>query len=90
MDKLSPNELSDYNAMRYKQQHKPILKSNANKNKPLTETDLITQAYIHHLCLCKGIALTEPVKVNEQTKKVIHQLYLGGVLPVRLGGINIE
>lgn len=87
MEKLSPDELLDYNAMRYKQQHKPILKS--SKSKRPTEVDLITQAYIHQLCLRKGIALKEPVDVDDSTKKIIHDLYLGGVLPVRLGGINI-
>lgn len=85
MDKLSPEEIRDYKAMIEKQKKKPILKNNDNNN----DKNIITQAYIHALCLKRGVSLSEPVHVSESLKDKIYQLYLLGVLPLRLGGVNI-
>ena len=90
MDKLSTEELRDYHAMRQKQIYKPVLKPVSNKPRKYNELDWITQAYIHQLCLRKGVALKESIAVSETTKQAIHKLYLAGVLPVRLGGVNMN
>lgn len=85
MDKLSAEEIRDYKAMIEKQKKKPVLKNKNNDN----NKNVITQAYIHALCLKRGVSLSEPVNVSESVKEKIYQLYLSGVLPLRLGGVNI-
>jgi|LakMenEpi03Aug12_release.lakeMendotaPanAssembly.Ray.scaffolds.fasta_scaffold93804_3 hypothetical protein len=89
MDKLSPEERADYQAMLEKQQRKPVLKNKLSKEAP-TDIDLVTEAYIHYLCLERGVALKEAVNVPNDLKDKIYKLYLNGVLPVRLGGVNIK
>lgn len=85
MNKLSSEELKDYNAMIEKQKSKPVLENKSKNN----SKNIITEAYIHALCVNRGVSLSESVNVSENTKNKIYQLYLSGVLPLRLGGINL-
>lgn len=85
MDRLSSEEIKDYNAMIEKQNSKPVLENKSRNN----SKNIITEAYIHALCVNRGVSISESVNISESTKNKIYQLYLSGVLPLRLGGINL-
>lgn len=90
MDKLSLEELADFQAMMEKQRTKPILKNKKVESHTPTNEDLVTEAYIHYLCLERGVALKEALHVPAELKSKIYRLFLDGVLPVRLGGVNVK
>lgn len=85
MDTLTPEEVKDYKAMLHKQRHKP----RATKQQPVNIKNVITDAYIQSLCLSRSIVLKEQVNVSAEMKDKIQDLYIKGVLPIRLGGINL-
>jgi|LakMenE01Jun11ns_1017448.scaffolds.fasta_scaffold8178238_2 hypothetical protein len=84
MDQLTPEEIKDYTSMIEKQKSKPILDDKKN-----TAKNIITEAYIHSLCLDRKVSLKEPIHVSDKVKNKIYDLYLSGVLPLRLGGVNL-
>jgi coproporphyrinogen III oxidase-like Fe-S oxidoreductase len=84
MDQLTSEEIKDYQSMIEKQKSKPILEDKKNNAK-----NIITEAYIHSLCLERKVSLKEPIRVSDKTKNKIYELYLSGVLPLRLGGVNL-
>jgi hypothetical protein len=90
MDKLSPEERTDYQAMLDKQRRKPVLKNKPLVPEMISDTDIVTEAYIHYLCLQRGVALKESVSIPNEIKEKIYKLYLDGVLPVRIGGVNAK
>lgn len=51
--------------------------------------NLVTEAYIQTFCHRKKLRPKGEIKLNSATQNTIYKLYLSGVLPVRLGGINI-
>ena len=87
MDSLTPQELKDYKAMLSKQRRKP---KSASKSPSTTSVkNVITDAYVQSLCIRRSIVLKEPLQVPTEMKDNIQRLYIKGVLPVRLGGINL-
>jgi hypothetical protein len=86
MDKLTPQELKDYKAMLSKQHRKP---KSAPKSPTSNVKNVITDAYVQSLCIRRGIVIKEPLQISPEMKDNIQNLYIKGVLPIRLGGINL-
>ncbi len=83
--KLSPEEARGYAMMRLRQQGKPLPSVTSKDNNP---KDIIAQAYIESLCFRKKITPVQPIQLSQTLKENIYSLYLSGVLPIRLGGVD--
>ena len=53
------------------------------------QRDIVAQTYLKSFMLRKGICCEEQILLSDEIKEYIYELYLAGVLPMRLGGVNL-
>jgi len=85
---LSPEDARAYYHMRLVQQRQPLPRASSRGVKQSRE-DIVVEAYLHTLCQRHRIAPRTPVELDPETRARIYKFYLAGVLPIRLGGINL-
>lgn len=80
----SPTDARGYYCMRRRQQKQTVPVASASKE------DVVAQAYLHTFALRNRVTPQEWPRLDAKTKAIVYDLYLAGVLPVRLGGVNVE
>lgn len=85
---LSPEDARAYYQMRLVQQRQPLPRT-ASRGAKQSREDIVVEAYLHTLCQRHRITPRTPVELDPETRARIYKFYLAGVLPIRLGGINL-
>lgn len=80
-ESMTPEEKLAWEHVKQLQTDKSKIKTYLNKN-------LVTDAYIASFMLRKKITCDEKIEIPDSVKDLIYELYLAGVLPMRLGGIT--
>lgn len=81
IESMTPEEKIAWENVKQLQMDKSKIKRYLNMN-------LVTDAYITSFMLRKKVICDEKIEIPESVKDLIYELYLAGVLPMRLGGIT--
>lgn len=95
-DLPSVEDARAYARMRLVQQRKPLpaLPRTPTATTPTATTkrsreEIVAEAYVHTFCHRKRLTPKEPIVLDAPTRTLAYKLYVAGVLPVRLGGVNL-
>lgn len=91
-DLPSVEDARAYYRMRLAQTRKPlpaVETAPAPKMTKKTREELVTEAYLQTYCHRKRVQPKEPVQLDATTRALVYRLFVAGVLPVRLGGVNL-
>lgn len=86
---LSPEDARAYYHAQLAQQRQPIPRGTSRGGIKRSREDIVAEAYLHTLYQRNRINPRIPVEVDPEMRTRIYKFYLAGVLPIRLGGINI-
>lgn len=84
--KLTPDEAYGYTSMKLRQQKK--VQKLAQIQRTPDHKSIVSQAYVDTVCFKKNLFPTETIRMNDTLKDSIYKLYVAGVLPMRLGGLD--
>lgn len=87
----SVDDARAYAKMRLLQQRKSLPRSLAPAPAPAKRSreEIVTEAYIHTFCHRKRLTPKAPVVLDAPSRTLAYKLYVAGVLPLRLGGVNV-
>jgi len=77
-----------YYRMRLAQMREPLHPLERAPLNKKTREEIVTEAYIQTFCHRRRIQPKEPVELDASTRSLTYRLFLAGVLPIRLGGVN--
>lgn len=84
--KLCPEDSRALVTVRALQQRKtPSVPVKKNEN-----IELVAEAYLQTFCHRKRLQPKEPIALEPSVKQQLYKFYVAGVLPIRLGGVNLN
>lgn len=86
---LPLEDAKSFYKMRLLQMRQPLPRAQGSRSVKRTREDLVVEAYLQTFYQRNRVTPRSSVELEPELREKIYKFYLAGVLPIRLGGVNL-